>query len=105
MSICGFPWCPCASRPLPAAACQGIDKRAARDAEGAAHRRLARSILQGCEDRVELLRINRARSSPPSATALGGLKPRVDPLLNERPLVLSKRPKEVEEQLPMRRGG
>jgi len=74
--------------PWPAHTRKRVVQRAARDAEGAAHRRLARAMLKGGNDRFELFRINRQRAAIPPSPAFGGGQPGLDPFPGQSAFVL-----------------
>ena len=82
-----------------------VDQRGAWHLEAAADGRLASAVVQCRNDALHPFRIKCGWTATLAAPAPGGGETGRDPLLDQRPLILSKRPKEVEQELAMRRVG
>ena len=89
----------------PADAGQGVDQRAALDAEGAADRRLGGAAVERRDHRGELLGIDRDGTAAPTAATARGREPGLYALLDQRPLELRQRAEDMEQELALRRGG
>src|ERR671919_2768146 len=92
-------------RSRPASTREAIDQCATRDTKGATDRRLAGAAFECCDHGLELFSIHSSRATTVSPSPFGRGDACSDPFLCQGPLVLSERPKEVEEQLAMGCGG
>ena len=82
-----------------------VDQRGAWHLEAAADGRLAGAVVQCRNDALHPFRIKCGWTATLAAPAPCGGETGRDPLLDQRPLILSERPEEVEQELAMRRVG
>src|SRR5215210_4002646 len=96
---------PMLARTVPADPLQRVVECGTCDLECAAHRRLAGAAVERRHDLVNRFWVDRRwpPSSAPAPSRRG--QPRIDPLPDQGPLVLGKRPEEIVEELAMRGRG
>ena len=88
--------------PRPTHSGKTINQGAARNAKCPADRRLTGTAIEGRKHGFQFFAIQSAWSAALSSSTLSRANASLDPFLDQCPLVLGERPKELEQQLTVR---
>jgi len=90
--------------PRPTHSGKAINQCAARNAKRPANCRLTGAAFKSCKHGFQLFTLQNAWSTALPSSTLSRANTRLDPFLDQGPLVLGERPKELEQQLSVRCG-